>query len=374
MNKRILVGLAVGLAIAVLWLLGEVGTQAARKSAADEELTKAKAAADEVRKLETDAQTMNGRLKPIADKISFIQQADECGYPYWERFAEVNEYIYGGAELRFFGIMAHSASGLVGDGTPEALYNVSGPAGTDCAFGVTVKNSNEFARFVLNLIRCPEITDVHITGGITPGRTIMARWPQILQEWNLPAAEFPVMDVQGLSLGGGGGGGGGGGMMGGSPGGMAGGGPGGGGGMGAGAGMSMGGPGGGMGGGGMMGAAGGGGMGAAGGGANAPQPRIDGPIQVMVTCSLRRPVFVPHPSGGGGGGGGGAAPSGGGGMMGGGAPGMAGPGGGGPSGGGPSAPPKGGAAAKGGGKEAGGGEDEAAAKPKVGGKKGGGEE
>ena len=55
-------------------------------------------------------------------------------------------------------------------------------------------------------------------------------------------------------------------------------------------------------------------IGGAAAGAGASQPRLDGAIEVMVTCELANPVMVPQPPGSGGGGG---APMGGGGMMGG---------------------------------------------------------
>ena len=146
-NRVLLVAILVLLGASVLGVLGMVGQKTAELNRANDELTQQKTAADAVRAVESETGTVQGRLKPIADKIKFIDQADECGYPYWERFAEVNEYIYGGAQVHWFGIQAHPASGLVGDGSPEALYNVSGGMGTDCAFAVTVKNPNEFGRF-----------------------------------------------------------------------------------------------------------------------------------------------------------------------------------------------------------------------------------
>lgn len=331
-NKKLLFLILVLLVAGVL-SVGFWATSLKTKLAGlNEEYNTVKAEADEVRAIETETGGIKGRLQPIADKVRFIAQADECGYPYWERFYEIAEYIYGGAELRFFGIMAHAAGGLVGNGEPEALYHQTGPAGgTDCAFGVTVKNANEFARFILNLIRCPEVSNVRMTGDIPSGRTIAAAWPAILTQWNQTGVgSIPTLNVEGLDFGGGAGGGAAGGGMGPEAGGMPGaemgggmpGGPPAGGGA---AGPEMGGMPGGM-GGGMAGGRGGGGT-----AAQAVQPRLDGSIDMLITCELSRPIMVPSPAGAGGGGGGAAA----GGMPGGGMPGGGMPGGGMPGGGGP---------------------------------------
>lgn len=325
-NRKLLALIVLLLLAAGLGVGFYATTLQAKLSGLQEEYTKVKAAADEVRATEAEAGGIQGRLQPIADKISFIRQADECGYPYWERFFEIAEYIYGGAELRFFGIMAHAAGGLVGGGDPEALYQQTGPSGgsPDCAFGVTVKNANECARFILNIIRCPEISNVRISGTVPSGRAIAAKWPQILQQWNLPSlGGIPTMNVEGLNFSGGGGGGGGapgmeGGM--GMPGGDMGGG------MAGGPGGMPGGPGGGMPGGpggmpgapgapgGEMGMGGRGGMGGGGGVSSVVQPRLDGSIDLLITCQLNRPIMVPSPPGMGGGGA--AGGMGGGGMMG----------------------------------------------------------
>ena len=294
-NKKLLAALGLLLILALLgngFMLLNLDT---KLKGAKADLEDAQKRANVVRDVEKKTGEISGRLKPIADKVKFIRQADECGYPYWDRFYEIAEYIYGGAELHMFGIMAQGAGGLVGEGDPEALYHVSGPSGTDCGFAVTVKNPNECGRFILNLIRCPELSEIRISGDLPDGRLVMASWPQILLEWNLPPISLPfsTSQLQGLQLPGVGGGGmgggmGGEGMAGGMPGeGMGGGMPG----EGAGGpGMMGGGPGGGGGMGGMM----GGGQGVTG---LMPQPRLDESIDLLVTCQLNRPVRVPSPPG-----------------------------------------------------------------------------
>lgn len=279
-NKKILALLGL-LLIAALLGFGFLMTTAQTKlAAANVELQKATEEANKVTAIESETQAIQSRLQPIADKVKFCEQADECGYPYWERFFAINEFIYGGAEMRFFGIMSRNAPGLVGDGSPEALYHQAGPAGTDCAFAVRVKNTNEFGRFILNLIRCPEISDIRIQGAVPGGRVITARWPQILQQWNLPNFGIPTGAIQGLALG-------------------------------AGAPAAAGGAPGGMPGEGAMGPGGepmpaevsGGPMGGAPGGGAAPsgltlQPRLDGSVDILVTCQLVHPIMVPQPASG----------------------------------------------------------------------------
>lgn len=367
-NKKLLALIVLLLVPVALGVLFYATTLQSKLTGLQADYTKVKEEADKVRATEAETGGIRGRLQPIADKISFIRQADECGYPYWERFFEIAEYIYGGAELRFFGIMAHAAGGLVGGGDPEALYQQTGPSGgsPDCAFGVTVKNANECARFMLNIIRCPEVSNLRISGTIPSGRAIAAKWPQILQQWNLPSlGGIPTMNVEGLSFSGGGGGGGaaGGGMPG----------------MEGGAmpagdmGAMPGGPGGGMPGGpgGDMGMGGRGGMGGGGGAASSVvQPRLDGSIDLLITCQLNKPIMVPSPPGlggaaaaGGMGAGGMMGPGGGMGSMPGGDMGGMPGGAGGPPGGGAGGPPGGEAAAGppgggGGGDEGGGGGDE----------------
>lgn len=243
-NKKLLAVLVLILLIGGLGFASLLLKTGKELSVAQEELEDATRRADEVRKVEGEAQSISGRLKPIADKVDFIAQADESGYPYWDRFYEIAEYIYGGAELRFFGIMARPAGGLVGDGSAEALYSLSGPSGVDCAFGVTVKNTNEAARFILNLIRCPELSNIGISYSIPPGRVIAARWPEILSEWGLPGIDLPTGTIPGLQLGG--------------------------------AAAALGGQ---------------------GGGGLAVQPRMDGPVELLITAQLNRPIMFPQPPG-----------------------------------------------------------------------------
>ena len=308
-NKVLLIAVVAALAVGLL-ALGSMDAKLRGDIAdAEKRLETVTAEAQAVQSLETQVATNRSRLKPIADKVQFIEAADECGYVYWERFYSVIEYIYGGAELHFFAILGQPFQpSNVTDFSPEALFHLAPAGSTDCAFAVTVKNPNEFARFMLNLMRCPEISDIQVTGSVPSGRVIAAQWPVMLQQWNLPQFQMPTFNFPLAGVTGGGAGGGGG--MGGA-------------GMDMGGGPGMGGPG--MGGGMEMG--GGPGMGGGGAGAGAgvaQQPRLDAPIEVLITCRLAKSVGIPMPPQGAAAGG--AAPAGGMGGPGMGGPGMGGPG------------------------------------------------
>ena len=290
-NKVLLIAVVAALAVGLL-ALGSMDAKLRGDIAdAEKRLETVTAEAQAVQSLETQVATNRSRLKPIADKVQFIEAADECGYVYWERFYSVIEYIYGGAELHFFAILGQPFQpSNVTDFSPEALFHLAPAGSTDCAFAVTVKNPNEFARFMLNLMRCPEISDIQVTGSVPSGRVIAAQWPVMLQQWNLPQFQMPTFNFPLAGVTGGGPGMGGGMEMGGGPG-M------GGGGAGAGAGVAQ-------------------------------QPRLDAPIEVLITCRLAKSVGIPMPPQGAAAGG--AAPAGGMGGPGMGGPGMGGPGMGGP--------------------------------------------
>ena len=210
-NKVLLVAIVAALVAGLLGLGAMDAKLRGDIAAAEAKRDEATKKAAKVAELDGQITANRARLKPIADKVQFIQAADECGYVYWERFYQVIEYIYGGAELRFFAILGQPVSpSTITDFSPESLYHL-GPAGAaDCAFAVTVKNPNEFARFMLNLMRCPEITDIQVTGSVPSGRVIAAQWPVMLEQWNvpsfsLPTFSFPLSGVTGGGAGGGGG-------------------------------------------------------------------------------------------------------------------------------------------------------------------------
>jgi Flp pilus assembly protein TadG len=289
---------------------------------------------------------------PIAAKVKFVDDANRSGLLYWDQYEKVRRYIYPRARLLDFSITAPN----------------------QCHFSVTVRGTTEYARFLIDLLRCPYLTITSFTP-LSGGRSVPSAGEPEAGQWptahgktstaGLPqkpagaAGGVPGMGPVGPGAGGMPGMGGPGGMPGGAPGGMPGmGGPG-----GAPGGMpGMGGPGGMPGGApggmpGMGGAPGGGG----GGSATTSPDKQDITISVSGTLAINISTATPPgmaPAGGMGGMGGGMPGMGGGGGM----PGMSGPGG--PGGGMPGMGGGAGAGAKGG----------AAPGAKAGGKAGGSED
>jgi len=295
--KTLLVLMVIALLVVILACFGFLTMRKSVLATRIQERDEAKRKADEVRAIEAKAQEKENLAAPIDSKVRFIEDADGCGEQWWAAYEKVNRYIYAQAQLTTIRIQA-----------PSSVH-----------FEVNLPDTTSVGRFVLNLIRCPDISNIRV-GGAPPGGPGVG-----------PNAQ-------------GGGGGGGGGMapaMGGgmpAPGGVP---------M-AGAGPEMG----------MM-----GGMGGMGGGAPAAASSAGGPIHLSIDASLTQPLSTPAPGGGAAAAAGGApgmmgAGGPGGGMPGGGMPGMGGgmPGGGGPPGAGPpgGGPPGGGP--KGGAPKGGGGE------------------
>ncbi len=196
--------------------------------------------AEVVRGLEKKAGELETLAAPIDAKVEFIEAADESGEPYWDAFDKVNRYVYARARVLRFSIQP-----------PNRVH-----------FEVEIPDTTTCGRFVLNLIRCPDISNIRFGGSIPAGPAV------------------------GPNATGGGGG------------------------MSMGMGMGMEGMPGEMSGmGGMPPMMGGGGMPSGGGGGTA---RAGGPIQLSVDADLKETINTPQP--GGGGGGGAPGPPGGGGM------------------------------------------------------------
>ncbi|MCD6351439.1 MAG: hypothetical protein J7M26_04880 [Armatimonadetes bacterium] len=298
----------VGVVLLVLCLMywfhasAVVGKQIAQ---VQEQISQVKPTADKVDQLTAELNSKQAELKPIADKVKFVEDADKSGEPFWEQYHKIIKYVYGRAQMHDFSI------------TPP----------NSVRFTVTVHGTTEYARFLLNILRCPHMT---LTGfqALSAGRAIPSAKQPEEGEW--PTAKGATMTTAAVvptSRGGGGvpGMGPAGGMAGGM--------------MGPGAGSMMAGPGsmaagpmaGGPGGemGGMMGMPGapgmGGGMGGGRAGSATSSPETQ-EITLQVEGTLTESISVPAPGGGAAAGGGGM-----GGMMGGmggGMPGMGGMGGG----------------------------------------------
>lgn len=264
-NRKVLFMSIPLLVIVVLGWLGYLAHINSTINATQQKLDETKTQADAVRKLQADTKARQAELDPIQGKITFVQQADLSGSQFWDRFHQLNNYIYDRAVVSSFSI------------TPPSSVS----------FTAEVETTEDAARFILNMVRCPYITSFSFSA------------PTTMEGGAIEGAE-------GMAAAGAGAGAAPGAEPGASPAGPEAGPP------------PPGGP--------------GAGPGAA-GAAPAGGQAAGGPIRFTVTCTLKQPIAIPTPPAAGGGGGPGAGgPAGG-------------PGGpGGPPGGAPSGPPGGGEA------------------------------
>lgn len=103
--------------------------------------------AEEVRGLEKKAGGLEALAAPIDAKVEFIEAADASGEPYWDAFDKVNRYIYARAHVLRFSIQP-----------PNRVH-----------FEVEIPDTTTCGRFVLNLIRCPDISNIRFGGSIPAG-------------------------------------------------------------------------------------------------------------------------------------------------------------------------------------------------------------
>ena len=105
--------------------------------------------ADEVRKIKNEATAKDGELAPIQAKLDFVDAADASGDQFFDRFWKINEYIYARPQMTSF--------------------EISPPASV--SFTVQIADTTEAGRFLLNLIRCPHIAGIQISG-MPAGETV----------------------------------------------------------------------------------------------------------------------------------------------------------------------------------------------------------
>lgn len=148
-RKTIFLSIPLLVGVAVLWLLVMVKmNNDITKTTA--ELEQATRDADVVRKLQDETTAKQAELTPIQDKVKFVQAADVSGLPFFDRFDKINQYIYDKSVVRNFSI------------TPPGAVS----------FSVELANTEDAGRFILNLIRCPFITGISISGSPGVGGTI----------------------------------------------------------------------------------------------------------------------------------------------------------------------------------------------------------
>lgn len=142
-------GIAVLLSLGVMFLwIQQINANIGR---ANERLAEVTVVADEVRAIQGETATKQAELDPIQAKIDFVEDADTSGLPYFDRFWKINEYIYQNAQMTDFQITAPSS----------------------VSFTVTVNGTTEAGRFLLNLIFCPHINGIQVSG-MPAGDTVQA--------------------------------------------------------------------------------------------------------------------------------------------------------------------------------------------------------
>jgi hypothetical protein len=159
-NRLLLVASLVALALCALYWLHTSSAIQAQIAATEKRIEEVKPVAAEVDKLTAELNKKQADLKPIADKVDFVAEADKCGEIYWDQYHKIKRYIYGRAQMLNFSI------------TP--------PNGV--SFTVVLHGTTEYARFLLNLLRCPYMT---LTGfqALSAGRQIPSAEEPEAGEW-----------------------------------------------------------------------------------------------------------------------------------------------------------------------------------------------
>jgi hypothetical protein len=170
----------------------------------EEKYNEAHTQAEAVRKIDSEASAKQTELEPIAKKIDFVEKADGSGEEYFDRFWKINEYIYAQAQM--------------------STFSISPPSSV--SFTVAVTDTTEAGRFVLNLIQCPHITGIQVSGmppgeSVEPEGSATATAPTVAREeaitFNVSATLTEPIETPAPPAAGGGGGAAGGGMPGGGP-------------------------------------------------------------------------------------------------------------------------------------------------------------
>ena len=136
----------------------------------EEAIAEIKPTADDVRGLEGETSEKQGWLDPIKAKIDFVEQADKTGEEYFDRFHSINEYIWGQAQMSNFAFSG----------------------GSSVQFTVEVQGTAGVGRFLLNLLRCPDLTNITYSG-VPGGRSITASGAGAVTTRGAPGVPGPGM-------------------------------------------------------------------------------------------------------------------------------------------------------------------------------------
>jgi hypothetical protein len=141
-NKLVMAVMILILIVAMLFWGGMVMATGKKINAAEQRYQDAHGDAEKVRTLERETKAKEAELAPIAAKVDFVGEADRSGEQFWDRFHAITRFIYERAQVSRMAI------------TPPGSVN----------FDAVVGDTTECARFVLNLIQCPALTQVSVSG------------------------------------------------------------------------------------------------------------------------------------------------------------------------------------------------------------------
>lgn len=141
-NKLVMAVMILILIVVMLFWGGMLMATGRKIAAAEQRYQDAHGDAQKVRALEDETKQKRAELAPIAAKVKFVGDADRSGEQYWDRFHAITKFIYDRAQVSRMAI------------TPPGNVN----------FDAVVGDTTECARFVLNLIQCPALTQVSVSG------------------------------------------------------------------------------------------------------------------------------------------------------------------------------------------------------------------
>ncbi len=95
----------------------------------------------QVDKYTGDAEAKQAELAPIKTKVDFADEADKSGRGYWKAFHDINEYISRDAQMTRFSVSGNSVS-----------------------FEVRLEGTVAAGKFIINLLRCPVISGISVSG------------------------------------------------------------------------------------------------------------------------------------------------------------------------------------------------------------------
>ncbi len=178
-NKKLLVVVVVALgAWIAFWMFAAAGVQKQIQEV-EKRIEEVRPTAQKVDSLTAELNSKQAELAPIAAKVKFVEEADRSGEPWWDRFHKIKKYIPAYARVTSFVLTNNSVE-----------------------FNVTVKGTTQFARFVINLLRCPHITGVTL-GGLGPGRGLPSGEPPEPGEWPTGRGQPLTASMAALTGGGG---------------------------------------------------------------------------------------------------------------------------------------------------------------------------